>query len=69
MVRQVSVPCPTCGSYYRDENKCNICGTVNEVQEKDDHIVMHHENKGRQWSKKLHRYLTQKEISQGMRGY
>jgi hypothetical protein len=71
-MHQSSIPCPACGSWYRTSERaesapCNKCGTV-ITEPPEPELTMHRENKGRQWSKKLHRYLTQKELSQGKKG-
>jgi hypothetical protein len=39
------------------------------IPEKEGFIFTgRHANQGRQWSKKYHRYLTSKEIKNGMKG-
>lgn len=58
-IRQVSEPCPKCGSYYRRGDVCNICGAVAPVPVELD-ISFSREGKacrGRVWDKKLHRYV------------
>jgi hypothetical protein len=68
MIRQVSRPC-ICGSYYRDEGKCNKCGKVDPVIPKEEPVFTGLKTAaGPQWSKKKHRYLTPLEISKGERG-
>lgn len=70
-LHQVQRACPICGSYYRIASHCNICKSISEITAGDDEPAQRFANKvhqGRQWNKKLHRYLTQKEISEGMRG-
>jgi hypothetical protein len=70
---QSSIPCPSCGSWYRHGERpaesapCNKCQTV-VIEPPDQVLTMRRENVGRQWSKKYHRYLTQKEISEGQKG-
>ena len=65
-VRQSSVQCE-CGSWYRDvDSYCNMCGKyVKEpyTKEKKKRVIGY--RPGKIWSKKKHRYLTQKEISEG----
>jgi hypothetical protein len=67
MLHQVSNQCE-CGSYYRIKNKCNKCGKVDTVVEEKQVFTGLVTAAGPQWSKKKHRYLTSKEISQGERG-
>lgn len=67
ITRQSSYPCPQCGCYYRNIDTCTQCGKV--IPEKEGFIFTgRHANQGRQWSKKYHRYLTSKEIKNGMKG-
>jgi hypothetical protein len=64
---QANNPCPSCGSFYRNVDKCNICGIkIEDIEEEKP--LFHRENVGRQWSKKRHRYLTQDEIKNGEHG-
>jgi hypothetical protein len=67
--KQVPIPCPKCGSWYRiDGDICNKCGEYAPVQVKHEKVFSPAIAQGRQWSKKLHRYLTLDEIKSGMRG-
>ncbi len=68
MIRQVSEPCPTCGSWYRNGDICNICGGQAPVKEESADLFVSHSSQGRQWSKKEHRYLTHKEVAEGKKG-
>lgn len=60
--------CPHCGkSYWRIFGYCNVCWELDDFN--DDQSVSHFkEQKGKMWSRKLHRYLTEKEIKSGMKG-
>jgi predicted ATP-dependent serine protease len=60
--------CPECGkSHWRILGFCNICYKYDPMpkEEKEKHYT---EQKGRQWSKKLHRYLTSQEIKNEKKG-
>ena len=63
-IRQVSEPCPKCGSYYRRGDVCNICGEVAPVKELSDrtYSLEGRQCRGRVWDKKLHRYLKPGEM-------
>lgn len=67
---QSSIPCPNCGSWYRNSDKCNMCGIVVEepIVEEKSHCNIGSLTGGRLWSKNLKRYLTEKEIKSGMKG-
>ena len=66
-IHQSNHECPQCGSMYRIVDKCNICGTVSpDLPEAETRFIR--AQRGKQWSKKLHRYLTEKEIKEGMVG-
>lgn len=69
ITHQASNPCH-CGSMYRNGNQCNVCGVdTTEIDIKPDDKIKHTiQQKGRMWSKKLGRYLTQNEIKSGMKG-
>jgi methionyl-tRNA synthetase len=67
IVRQVENPCPKCGSFYRRGDECNICGTFSPAI-KGSELRKLSFRTGRQWSKSLHRYLTENEIKAGKRG-
>jgi methionyl-tRNA synthetase len=68
MVIQVSIPCPKCGSYYRDNDKCNKCGEASPIKEEEKTVFVSHSDTAKEWSKKRHRYLTHDEIKNGERG-
>ena len=64
---QATAPCPSCGSWYRDVDMCNVCGKIcNDPPEKEIRYVSR--STGRIWSKKYHRYLTGAEIKAGEKG-
>lgn len=67
---QSSIICPFCQeSYYRIDEKCNKC--KKEVKEPIPKKIKKHvigSGRGKQWSRKLHRYLTEKDIRKGMTG-
>jgi predicted RNA-binding Zn-ribbon protein involved in translation (DUF1610 family) len=65
---QVSMPCPVCGSWYRNVNRCNVCGVVVDDKIQSEPVFRPRSSIGRLWSKKYHRYLTEKEIKNGMVG-
>jgi methionyl-tRNA synthetase len=64
---QATAPCPECGSWYRDGDKCNKCGAVVDDKNTEDAKFICKTN-ARQWSKKHHRYLTEAEIKNGEKG-
>jgi hypothetical protein len=68
-LRQVTVPCSSCGSWYRRGDRCNLCGQECQAAPEVEHrTTIIGERSGRQWSSKLHRYLTEAEIKAGKRG-
>lgn len=70
ITHQASSACPQCGSWYRNVDKCNKCGVVivEQAEEKTVSKSIGARFGGRLWSKKLGRYLTEKEIKSGMKG-
>jgi len=70
ITHQASSACPQCGSWYRNVDKCNRCGVViaEQTEEKPVSRSLGVRSGGRLWSKKLHRYLTEKEIKSRMKG-
>lgn len=70
ITHQTSSACPQCGSWYRNVDKCNKCGVVivEQAEEKTVSKSIGARSCGRLWSKKLGRYLTEKEIKSGMKG-
>jgi methionyl-tRNA synthetase len=55
-IRQVTEPCPACGSYYRRGEQCNICDThapVAPPPKRERRIPQF----GRIWSSKERRYI------------
>ena len=64
-IRQVAHPCPHCGSYYRRDDRCNICGEV--VQEtiaetEDKFSRAGRSTVGKIWNAKLHRYMKRSDM-------
>ena len=68
ILRQASCQCPSCGSWYRKGNNCNQCGMLVVDVEQAPRTFHLKSNRGRQWSKAKHGYLTAKEIKEGKRG-
>jgi len=68
ITRQVNIACPSCGSYYRQGDKCNICGNVIMEENSEPIPFVPKAPVGRLWNKRLHRYLTLNEIKAGMQG-
>jgi len=70
ITHQASSACPQCGSWYRNVDKCNRCGVVivELIQEKAVSRAIGSRSGGKLWSKKLGRYLKEKEIKSGMKG-
>lgn len=69
ITHQSIIPCPNCGSYYRNDDKCNKCNAiVDEPIVNQSHRAIGVRIGGRLWNKKLHRYLTENEIKAGMKG-
>lgn len=67
ITHQATAPCPNCGSWYRDKEKCNKCGTVcKDPVHEDPRFIP--KTTGRMWSKQHHRYLKEKEIKAGAKG-
>jgi hypothetical protein len=70
ITHQASSACSGCGSWYRNKTRCNRCGI--EVIEPEPEVICKKSigirSGGRLWSKKLGRYLTEKEIKSGMKG-
>jgi len=67
ITKQSSLPCKTCGSYYRNGNHCNVCGEF-LIEPKYTTLRKQIKPMKRLWSKRKHRYLTQEEISRGEKG-
>jgi hypothetical protein len=71
---QATAACPSCGSWYHngsaaDGNVCNICGAIcQDPAEKHNPTFTGGGTSGRLWSKLLHRYLTEDERKQGVKG-
>lgn len=70
ITHQASSACSQCGSWYRNANNCNRCGVVivEQTEEKTVSRLIGARSGGRLWSKKLGRYLKEKEIKSGMKG-
>lgn len=68
ITHQATQACPKCGSWYRNVDKCNICGNVCNDPPHNEQIWYKSRDLKRLWNKKLHRYLTQDEIKRGMKG-
>lgn len=71
-MRQVAEPCPYCGSYYRNGDRCNKChrfvaeiatdaGILNDG---NDPIfsMAGHAPRGADWDKKSHRVIRRKTM-------
>lgn len=68
ITRQDNYPCPKCGSWYRNGENCNKCGKNCPPKEEIIRASTGAIRTGRQWSKKFHRYLTDKEVKAGLKG-
>ena len=63
--RQVDVPCPFCGSWYRKGGACNKCGSPAPVKSAEQEEKNWNDGKsarGRAWDSKLHRYVKAGEV-------
>lgn len=66
---QATMPCMSCGSWYRTGNACNICGAICADPPEETHRTsIGGGTGGRLWSKRLHRYLTAEEVKSGAKG-
>jgi methionyl-tRNA synthetase len=67
-LHQVENACPSCGSFYRRGDQCNMCGMIAPEKPEEITRIINCAPAGRLWSKSRHRYLTEKEIKAGERG-
>jgi len=65
-LRQSSIACPGCGSWYRRGPECNICGTVVPEPVAARMVILDTKDYRKQWSKKRGRYLTRNETNSGL---
>lgn len=68
ITHQANKPCPKCGSMYRNKVCCNKCNEDLSNFDTEIATIEYRTAKGRMWSKKLGRYLTQSEVKSGKKG-